>query len=259
MLARDRQAGDERDRQPAGDQRQADRGVAGPVVDVGLEAAELAAGAPCHQLPCHARMPGGPRLVVELGERRVAEFVRQREVHGVVEQLVALQPAGQPQRLVLPLVAEDEVDVAERERGERLLGLGLDELGAQPRRGGPQGRHRRDRELERDRLERRDARAAGDRPGGGGQVGLGPGGAVQQRLRVAHQHERGVRQAHAAPGLLEQRDAGLALEQRELLRDGARRELERVGDRGDRPALVQLFEQAQAAQFEHVAKLPLHR
>ena len=43
-------------------------------------------------------------------------------------------PAGSRQRLVLPLVAEHEVEVAERERGQRLLGLGLDQLAAQPRR-----------------------------------------------------------------------------------------------------------------------------
>ena len=67
------------------------------------------------------------------------------------------------------------------------------------------------------------------------------------------EHERRVGQAHAAAGALEQPHAGLALEHRELLRDGRRRELQRVGDRGDRPALVQLAQQAQAAEVEHCA------
>ena len=62
---------------------------------------------------------------------------------------------------------------------------------------------------------------------------------------------RRVGQAHAAAGALEQAHAGLAFEQRELLGDGARRELERVGDRGDRAAVVELFEQPEAAQLEH--------
>ena len=52
--------------------------------------------------------------------------------------------------------------------------------------------------------------------------------------------------------------AGLALEHRELLRDGRRRELQGVGDRGDRPAIVQLAQQAQAAEIEHCeATLPI--
>ena len=60
------------------------------------------------------------------------------------------------------------------------------------------------------------------------------------------QHARGVREAHAAPGALEQPHAGLAFQQRELLGDGAGRELERVGDGGDRAALVELLEETQA-------------
>jgi hypothetical protein len=68
---------------------------------------------------------------------------------------------------------------------------------------------------------------------------------------VVDQHERRVGQAHTTPGALEQAHPGLALEHRKLLRHGRRRELERVGDRGDRPALVQLAQQAQAAEVEH--------
>ena len=59
-------------------------------------------------------------------------------------------------------------------------------------------------------------------------------------MRVLDQHERGVGEPDAAARALEQRDAGLAFEDRELLGDGRRRELQRVGDRGDRPALAQL-------------------
>ena len=85
-------------------------------------------------------------------------------------------------------------------------------------------------------------------PGGRGEVGLGERRALEQRVGVPDEHQRGVGQPHAAAGALEQRHAGLALEHRELLRDGRRRELQRVGDRGDRPALVQLAQQAQAAR-----------
>ena len=68
---------------------------------------------------------------------------------------------------------------------------------------------------------------------------------------VADEHERGVGQPHAAPGRLEQRHARLALEHGELLGDGRGRELERVRDRGDRAARVQLVEEAKPAQVEH--------
>ena len=68
---------------------------------------------------------------------------------------------------------------------------------------------------------------------------------------MADEHERGVGQADAAAGPLEQRHARLALEHRELLGDGRRRELQRVGHRGDRAARVQLVQQAQAAEVEH--------
>ena len=84
-----------------------------------------------------------------------------------------------------------------------------------------------------------------------GQLGLREVGAVEQSLGVAHEHERGVGEPDAAPGPLEQGHAGLALEHRQLLRDRGGRELQRIRHRGDRASLVQLVEQAQAAQIEH--------
>ena len=75
--------------------------------------------------------------------------------------------------------------------------------------------------------------------------------AREQCLGVADEHERGVGKPQRAAGLLQQRDAGLALEHRELLRHRRRRELQRVGDGRHGPALVQLPEQAQAAEVEH--------
>jgi len=75
-----------------------------------------------------------------------------------------------------------------------------------------------------------------------------------------HEPERRIGQPHAAPGALEQQHAGLALEHRELLGDGRRREPERVGDRGDRAALAELAQEPQAPEVEHrSATLPIHR
>ena len=160
---------------------------------------------------------------------------------------------------MLPLVADHEVEVAERERGQRRLGLALDDLAAQLRRLACQHLHRRQRDAQEDRLEAGDPAAAGHRPRRGGEVGLGDGGALEQRLGVPDEHERGVGQPHAAAGTLEQRHARLALEHRELLRDRGGRELERVRDRRDRPALAQLAQQPQPAEIEHrEGTLPHH-
>jgi hypothetical protein len=68
---------------------------------------------------------------------------------------------------------------------------------------------------------------------------------------MAHEHDRRIGQADPSAGPLEQRHARLALEHRELLRDGRGRELQRVGDRRDRAASMQLVQQAQALEHEH--------
>ena len=88
---------------------------------------------------------------------------------------------------------------------------------------------------------------AGDVARGRRELRLRAAGPLEQRLGVADEHERGIGQADAAAGALEQRHARLALEHRQLLGDGGRRELQRVGDRGDRAARLQLVQQAQAA------------
>ena len=105
--------------------------------------------------------------------------------------------------------------------------------------------------LQHHRLEARDARPAGDGAGRGGEVGLGERGALEQRVGVLDERQRRVGQAHAAAGALEQRHARLALEDRQLLGDRRGRELQRVGDRGDRPAGGELAQQADAAEVEH--------
>ena len=128
------------------------------------------------------------------------------------------------------------------------------------RRGLDERLHRGKRDPQRDGLERRDPHAAGDGPRRGGEIGLRAGGALEQHLGVFDQHAGGIGQADAAAGTLEQAHAGLSFEQRELLRDRARRELEGVGDRGDRAALAELLQQPQPFEFEHaLAMLPIRR
>ena len=175
----------------------------------------------------------------------------QDEMDRVAVEVLAVDARRARARLVLPLVGQHEVDVPERQRGQRLLGLGLDELAAQAGRRAGERLHRRRRDADRHRLEGGDARQPGDAAGGCGELGLGELGALEQDLGVADEDDRGVGQAHAAACPLQQRHARLALEHRELLGDGRGRELQRVGHGGDRAALVQLVQQAEAAEVEH--------
>jgi hypothetical protein len=175
----------------------------------------------------------------------------EQEPNAVAQQLVARDAVGEAARLMLPLVAQHEVQVAERERGQRLLGLELQQLAAEGRRVARQGVHRGQREPQRHRLEPGDAGAPGHGARRRGQVGLHDRGVLEQRLRVARQHQPGVGQAHAAAGALEQPHAGVAFKDRELLGDRRGRELERVGDGGDGAAIAQLAQQPQSPQFEH--------
>ena len=96
-----------------------------------------------------------------------------------------------------------------------------------------------------------DPRPAGDGARRGGELGLRHADALQQRVGVADEHQRRVGEAHAATGLHQERHLRLALEDRELLGHGGGREPQRLGDRGDRPSLVQLAQQPEPVQVEH--------
>jgi hypothetical protein len=129
----------ERDRQAVGDEPERDDAVVGAMADIGIEAAELSAGALGHLRPARAGMAGRPGLGGELGQRhRLLVTERERVIlgehhaHRVAVQVVAVDAGGPGARLMLPLVAEDEIHVAQDQRRQRLLGLGLHELAAQP-------------------------------------------------------------------------------------------------------------------------------
>ena len=62
-----------------------------------------------------------------------------------------------------------------------------------------------------------------------------------------------IGEAHAAAVGHEQRDAGVALELGELLRDRRGAVRERVGDGGERAAEREFVQQTQSSQFEHGA------
>lgn len=241
-----------------GDERKAQDGIVRAVTDVGVECPELAAGSVGHVLPGSSPMAGRPGLAGELAQRHRASVTSrcrmvfgEYDVDGVAAQILALDACGSRMRLLLPFVGEDEVDVAERERGQRFLRLRFDELAAKGGRVTCKRLHRGNRETERNGLEGGDASPPRNPTRRRSQLGLRQLGALEQRACVADEDERGIGQPHPSPGPFEERDARLALEHPELLRDGRRREPQRVGHGGDRPARVQLVQEAQPVEVEH--------
>ena len=141
----------------------------------------------------------------------------EHDVDRIAEEVLALDAGGTCQRLVLPLVGEDEVDVPEGQRGQRLLGLGLDQLTAEIGRIPRERAHGRYGEMEGGGLKRRDPPPSRNPAGRGGELGLCALGALEQCAGVTDEHQRGVGQPDASSGTLEERHARLALEHRELL------------------------------------------
>ena len=214
----------------------------------GSEAAVPAAGALGHLLPAHALVTRDPGLAGELGQRHGLLVPSRRWVPagrirctGSLRSSWRSRPVGSRTGWC-GLVAEHEVHVAQRQRREPLLGLGLDQLAAQLRCVARQRLDRRRGDTHGHGLERRDPPPARHGSCCRRKVRLGERGALEERLGVAHEDERGVGQAHPSPGGLQQLHPA-SLEHRELLRDGRRRELKRLGHGGDRPALVQLAQQ----------------
>ena len=89
-------------------------------------------------------------------------------------------------------------------------------------------------------------------PGQRRQLGLGRLRALEQLRGAADQRPAGVGEQHAAAGALEQRHAHLALEHRQLLGDGARGVVQRAGDRADGAPLLELAQEPQATEVEHL-------
>jgi len=97
---------------------------------------------------------------------------------------------------------------------------------------------------------------AGHVGGGGGELGGRGFQLGEDRLGSRDEPPAGLGQPDAAALAVEQRDAGLALERGELLRDRGRREGERPRGGGDRPALRHLAQHAHAAHVERAQRRP---
>ena len=205
------QVGQERDRQAARDEREADRGVVGAVADVGLEAAVEAARALGHLLPPHRGVAGRPDGVAQLaraGPRRGARpggrsgstsWTGSRSSswrsrpggsrHGWCCQWSPIAMSTSP----VASAGSACSGSASKNSQRRLGAVSRERL------------HRGQHDPQRDRLEGRDPHAAADGVRGRGEVGLRAGGALEQRLGVLDQHARRIGEPHAAAGALEQR------------------------------------------------------
>ena len=247
QAAGQRQVGQHRDREPLGHDLEADAGVVRPVAHVGLEAAELAAGAARHLVPAEAGVAGGPRVPRQLRQRHGLGVPARgrdggragRAGRGRSCSSWRSTPSGRLRGWCCHSSPSTRSMSPSASAGS--ASSGSSSSSSQRRRGrvAAQRLHRGQREPQRHRLEPRDAGAPGDRPGGRGQVGLrdaprAPAAPPRGRPAPAPASVRRT----PAPGALEQPHARLALEDRELLGDGRRRELERVGHRGDGAALA---------------------
>lgn len=130
---------------------------------------------------------------------------------------MAVDAVGACARLMRPLVGEHEIEVAQGQRGERLLWFGLDQLTAQLRCGLSEYGQRRRGYLERHGLEGRDSCTTDRGPVDGSEISLGLLGSVEQHLCVTDQDKRRVGQPDASAGALEECDSGFALENGQLL------------------------------------------
>ena len=255
---------------PVGDEREADDAVVRAVADVGVEAAELAARRASSSRP--SPRSGWPVTHASPASSASGTARRWRRAAG--------WPAGSTSAHRVAAAGPR----ARRPRGARAAGAAT----RRPAR----GRRRRARaRAATARARPRRARSAGRAPRAPAPASPGPRGAapptgtrrsaprpatrpapaassasrelgaLEQRLGVADEDERGVGQPHAAARRARSSGTpGLALEHRELLGDGRRRELQRVGHRGDRAARVQLAQEAQPAEVEHrQATLLSHR
>jgi len=179
----------------------------------------------------------------------------QRDVEGVGQQRVAEEARVVGGRDARGLHRQGDVELVAAQRLEAQRRLGLLDQHPHARRTLGQQLCRGQREAGQRRREPTHPQLA--RLAGGVRVEIGPQQLHlgEQGVAVGEQDPGRGRQAHAAPVGLQQRLADLALQRRQLLRHGGRRQMQRIRGRGDRAAVGELAQRAQAAEVNHVGQL----
>jgi hypothetical protein len=148
------------------------------------------------------------------------------------------------------LVHDRQVEPSQDQLRLGLDGLPLDDFDVERRvLDGERGQRRR-QEAHARRLEGAHAHQPAHLAGRRLEIGLGAVQLLRQHLGVPHERVRGLGQADAAADPLEELDAHLLLEAGELLGDGRRRVVERVGDRSDRAPMLELAQEPEAIRVE---------
>ena len=202
-----------------------------------------------------------PRLVRQVEETDDAlpgDGMRcgKHDTQRLFEQELELDPRVGGKGDVVVFEDDRQIELAHTHAGERdeRVGLGDRHVDLGPDRGEANERIRDDAD--------RCGRVRPDPQGRGRAVefpelGLGLGEPLEDRLGMLDQPPTGRGQLHAARASLEQRDARLGLELRQLLGDRGRREAERLGGPGDRAAEGHLAQDTETPDVEHKQSLPI--
>ncbi|MFT3853604.1 MAG: hypothetical protein QM733_12820 [Ilumatobacteraceae bacterium] len=200
--------------------------------------------------------PRRPGRVAERRHGRVRPATRDRQAKVIRGQPDAVHAQVPRRGVPRILLGDDEIEVARPRLPQRRLRLALRHRHPYERMLLREPREQLRHERQCRRLEHGDANATRRGFERRCQLGFGALQLGQDDIRVPHE-DLGLRgQLHAAPDLLQQLDADLPLERRELLRDGGRGLVEGLGDVGDRPADLQLAKQLEPSHVQH---LGLHR
>ena len=176
---------------------------------------------------------------------------REQREHRLLAQLVALGAVRHVRRRREVLEADGGVQLARRHRGAVGLRRALDRLDLHLRSLLVQLRDRRgDDRAERAR-ERADPQGLALRGDQVGQLRVGLGEPLGDRVGVGEQQRAGLGGRRAARPAVEQAHADLPLERGDLLGDRRLGERERVGRPRERATVGDLAEGEQPARFEH--------
>ena len=191
--------------------------------------------------------PGG----VAVGGQLVRVVAGGHEQQRLGEQPVRLEPTDGCARDVVVALGDQQVERARAQQRDAVLGLVLADGAGQLGMPLVEPATRRHDEARGGARERADHDLAAHRLVLGGELGLGGVELGQHAVGGGHEAVRGRGEAHAAAVALEQRDAGLALELGERLRDRRRRVADHARDLGDRAAPRQLAQEPESLEVEH--------